>query len=103
MSPSRTLAGVLIFVATRIFHGREVAAIARFDRFELGLTVITLLAVPLIGVEQGIGVAVGLAVFDRARAEVRPQLHVLGCIRGTTKLGAFEHWAGDFDSCAMWG
>jgi MFS superfamily sulfate permease-like transporter len=82
--PLATLAGVLIFVATRIFHGREVAAIARFDRFELGLTVITLLAVPLIGVEQGIGVAVGLAVFDRARLSARPQLHVLGCIRGTT-------------------
>ena len=28
--------------------------------------------------------AVGLAVFDRARLSARPQLHVLGCIRGTT-------------------
>ncbi|MGO9963754.1 MAG: SulP family inorganic anion transporter [Acidimicrobiales bacterium] len=82
--PLATLAGVLIFVATRIFHGREIAAIARFDRFELVLTVLTLLAVPIIGVEQGIGVAVGLAVFDRARLSARPQLHVLGCIRGTT-------------------
>jgi high affinity sulfate transporter 1 len=82
--PLATLAGVLIFVATRIFHGREIATIARFDRFELVLTVITLLAVALIGVEQGIGVAVGLAVFDRARLSARPQLHVLGCIRGTT-------------------
>jgi high affinity sulfate transporter 1 len=82
--PLATLAGVLIFVATRIFHGRELVAIARFDRFEFVLTVVTLLAVALIGVEQGIGVAVGLAVLDRARLSARPQLHVLGCIAGTT-------------------
>jgi MFS superfamily sulfate permease-like transporter len=82
--PLATLAGVLIFVATRIFHLRELVAIARFDRFELGLTVITLLTVALVGVEQGIGVAVGLAVLDRTRLSARPQLHVLGHIPGTT-------------------
>jgi MFS superfamily sulfate permease-like transporter len=69
--PLATLAGVLV-------------AIARFDGFEFVLTVVTLLAVALIGVEQGIGVAVGLAVLDRARLSARPQLHVLGCIAGTT-------------------
>jgi MFS superfamily sulfate permease-like transporter len=79
-----TLAGVLIFVATRIFHSRELVAIARFDLFEFGLTVITLLTVALVGVEQGIGVAVGLAVLDRTRLSARPQLHVLGRISGTT-------------------
>lgn len=82
--PLATLAGVLIFVATRIFHARDVAAIARFDLFEFGLTVVTLLTVALVGVEQGIGVAVGLAVLDRTRLSARPQLHVLGRIPGTT-------------------
>jgi len=82
--PLATLAGVLIFVATRIFHGRELVAIAHFDWFEFGLTVITLLTVALVGVEQGIGVAVGLAVLDRTRLSARPQLHVLGRIPGTT-------------------
>ncbi|MFZ2057168.1 MAG: SulP family inorganic anion transporter [Acidimicrobiales bacterium] len=82
--PLATLAGVLIFVATRIFHFRELVAIARFDRFEFGLTVVTLLTVALVGVEQGIGVAVGLAVLDRTRLTARPQLHVLGRISGTT-------------------
>ena len=82
--PLTTLAGVLIFVATRIFHARDVAAIARFDLFEFGLTVVTLLTVALVGVEQGIGVAVGLAVLDRTRLSARPQLHVLGRIPGTT-------------------
>ncbi len=79
-----TLAGVLIFVATRIFHTRELIAISRFDLFEFGLTVITLLTVALVGVEQGIGVAVGLAVLDRTRLSARPQLHVLGRIAGST-------------------
>jgi sulfate permease, SulP family len=82
--PLAALAGVLLFVATRIFHAGELVAIARFDRFELALAVVTLLAVALIGVEQGIGVAVGLAILDRARLTARPTLHVLGQIPGTT-------------------
>ncbi len=82
--PLAALAGVLLFVATRIFHLGELEAIARFDRFELGLAIITLLAVALIGVLQGIGVAVGLAILDRTRLTARPTLHVLGRIPGTT-------------------
>jgi high affinity sulfate transporter 1 len=82
--PLATLAAVLIFVATRIFHVRDLMAIARFDRFELGLAVVTLLTVALVGVEQGIGVAVGLAILDRTRLSARPQLHVLGRIPDTT-------------------
>ncbi len=82
--PLAALAGVLLFVATRIFHLGELEAIARFDPFELALALVTLLAVALIGVEQGIGVAVGLAILDRTRLTARPQLHVLGRIPGTT-------------------
>ncbi len=82
--PLAALSGVLVFVATRIFHTGELIEIARFDRFELGLAIVTLLAVALIGVEQGIGVAVGLAILDRTRLSARPQLHVLGRIPGTT-------------------
>ena len=43
-----------------------------------------MLTVALVGVEQGIGVAVGLAILDRIRLSARPQLHVLGRIPGTT-------------------
>jgi high affinity sulfate transporter 1 len=82
--PLATLAAVLIFVATRIFHVRDLVSIARFDLFELALAVVTLLTVALVGVEQGIGVAVGLAILDRTRLSARPQLHVLGRIPGTT-------------------
>jgi SulP family sulfate permease len=82
--PVATLAGVLLFVAARIFHGRDLRDIARFDRFEFALAVITVLAVALVGVEQGIAVAVGLAILDRTRLSARPQLHVLGRIPQTT-------------------
>src|SRR5271170_1098210 len=82
--PLATLAAVLIYVALRLFKPRELRAIARFDLFEFGLTAVTLLAVVLIGVEQGIAVAVGLAILDRVRLSLRPQLHVLGRIPGST-------------------
>ena len=82
--PLATLAAVLIYVALRLFKPRELRSIAHFDLFEFGLTAVTLLAVVLIGVEQGIAVAVGLAILDRVRLSARPQLHVLGRIPGTT-------------------
>jgi sulfate permease, SulP family len=82
--PLATLAAVLIFIATRIFHGRDLRAIARFDRLELGLALVTLLTVALVGVEQGIGVALGLAILDRIRLTARPTLQVLGRIEDTT-------------------
>ena len=82
--PVAALAGVLLFVASRIFHGRDLLAIARFDPFEFGLAVITLLTVAFVGVEQGIAAAVGLAILDRTRLSARPQLHVLGRIPQTT-------------------
>jgi high affinity sulfate transporter 1 len=94
--PLATLAAVLIFVAGRLFHLRDLVAIARFDRFEFGLALVTLLTVALIGVEQGIGVAVALAILDRARLSARPQLHVLGRIPGSTSwapLSSEEHVA----------
>jgi sulfate permease, SulP family len=92
--PLAALAGVLVFVAVRIFPGRELVAIARFDRFEFGLAMLTMLTVAFIGVEQGIAVAVGLAILDRTRLTARPQLHVLGRIPGTTSwapLSAPQH------------
>ncbi|HEY5390327.1 MAG TPA: SulP family inorganic anion transporter, partial [Solirubrobacteraceae bacterium] len=82
--PLATLAAVLIFVATLVFRGRDLIAVARFDRFELALALVTLLTVALVGVEQGIGVAVGLAILDRTRLTARPRLKVLGRVPGTT-------------------
>ena len=82
--PLATLAAILIFIALKLFRWRDLLAIARFDVFEFALAAVTLLAVVVIGIEQGIVVAVGLAILDRIRLTARPQLHVLGRIPGTT-------------------
>jgi MFS superfamily sulfate permease-like transporter len=82
--PLAMLAAVLIFVAVRLFKPGDLRSIARFNVLEFGLAAITLVAVVLIGVEQGIAVAVGLAVLDRIRLAARPQLHHLGLMPGTT-------------------
>ena len=82
--PVAALAAVLIFVAARLFRVGGLVAIARFDLFEAGLTLVTLLIVSLVGVEQGIGAAVALAILDRTRLSARPQIHILGRIPATT-------------------
>ena len=82
--PVSALSAVLIFIAIRIFHARELAAVFRFDVWEFGLAIVTLLTVALIGVEQGIGVAVGLAILDRTRLSARPHAHIMARIPGTT-------------------
>jgi SulP family sulfate permease len=92
--PLATLAAILIFIATRILHIQDLVEIARYDRFEFGLALITLLTVALVGVEQGITVAVALAILDRTRLTARPHLHVLGRIPSTTSwapLDGSEH------------
>ena len=82
--PLVALSAVLIYIAIRIFPVGDLAAIFRFDKWEFGLAAVTLLTVALVGVEQGIGVAVGLAVLDRTRRSARPLMHVMGRIPDTT-------------------
>ncbi len=82
--PVATLGAVLVYIASRIFHVRDLGAVLHFDLFEFGLALITLLVVALVGVEQGIAVAVLLAILDRARLSARPTVHRMGRIPGTT-------------------
>jgi len=89
--PLATLAAILVYVATRLFHVGDLLAVMRFDLFEFGLSVITLLTVAFIGVEQGIGVAVALAILDRTRRSARPRAYVLGKIPGTTSWEPLAH------------
>lgn len=84
--PLATLSAVLIFIAIRLFHAHDLLTIGRFSRFEFILAALAMLTVAFVGVEQGIGVAVGLAILDRARLDARPQLHVLGRVPGTTSF-----------------
>ena len=82
--PLSALAAILIYIALRLFDVQGLVAIARFNWFEFGLATVTLVTVVFVGVEQGIAVAVPLAILDRIRISARPQLHVLGRISGTT-------------------
>ncbi|HZE16951.1 MAG TPA: STAS domain-containing protein, partial [Mycobacterium sp.] len=94
--PLATLAAILIFIATRIFHIRDLIDIARYDRVEFALALIALFAVALWDVEQGIAVAVALAILDRTRLSAREHVHVLGRIPSTTSwvpLDGTEHAA----------
>ncbi len=91
--PLATLAAILIFVATRLFHVGQLASVLRFDRWEFGLAIVTLLTVAFVGVEQGIGVAVGLAILDRTWRSARPHSYVLGKIPGTTSWEPLRHHA----------
>lgn len=84
--PLAALAGILLWVASRIVRVRDLGAIARFSRFELGLAGLGAVTVAFVGVEQGILVAVGIAALDRARRSARPGLHVLGQLPGTTSF-----------------
>ncbi len=86
--PLATLAAVLIFIALRLFHIHDLVAIARFDLVEFALAAVTLLTVVLIGVEQGIGAAVILAILDRIRRGAQPGVHVLGRVAGQHQLDA---------------
>ena len=89
--PLTTLAAILFYVAGRIFRTRDLASIARFDRFEFALAVVTLLTVATIGIEVGIVVAVILAIVDRARITARPRTYLLGRIPGTTSWEPLGH------------
>lgn len=91
--PVATLAAILVYIASRIVHVGDLIHIARYNLFEFILALVTLLTVALVGVEQGIAVAVGLAIVDRARLSARPRLRHLGRIPSTTSwvpLGGVE-------------
>ncbi|MHB8681053.1 MAG: SulP family inorganic anion transporter [Acidimicrobiales bacterium] len=88
--PVATLGAILLFVASRLLHLADLRTIARYDRFELGLALVTTLTVALAGVEQGIGLAVGLAILDRTRRSAQPKVHLMGRIPGTTSWEPVE-------------
>ena len=84
--PEAALGASLIYVATRLFRGGELRAIARFDRVELALSLVALVVVGLVGIEQGVAVAMVLSLAARTRRTARPRDAVLGVERGT------DHW-----------
>ena len=84
--PEATLGATLVFISTKLFRARELRTILRFDRLEFALAAATLLAVALVGIEQGIALAMVLSLADRTRRVARPRDALLGREPGT------DHW-----------
>jgi SulP family sulfate permease len=84
--PQATLGATLIYIATRLFRVGELRTILRFDRTEFALAAAALLVVALIGIEQGVLVAMILSLADRTRRSARPRDTLLGREPGT------DHW-----------
>lgn len=84
--PEPALGGILLFVASRLFHFGELRGIARFSRFEAALSFITFVVVVFVGIEQGVVAAALIALAQRGRQEARPHDGVMGRQPGT------DHW-----------
>jgi MFS superfamily sulfate permease-like transporter len=82
--PLAALAGVLLYVAVRLIDVTQLRAIARVDRTEFGVALVSLAGVVVLGVEAGLAIAVGLAILQRTWRSARPHMIELGRRRGTT-------------------
>jgi sulfate permease, SulP family len=82
--PLAALAGVLIFIGARLIKIDVMMRVWRSSRIEFMFALISALGVIFIGVEQGIAIAVGLAILDQTWRSARPHMIVLGRQVGTT-------------------
>lgn len=81
--PAATLGATLVFVATKLFRVGQLRTILRFARIEFALAATTLAVVALVGIEQGVGLAMFLSLADRTRRYARPQDSLLEREPGT--------------------
>jgi sulfate permease, SulP family len=84
--PQAALGATLLFIATKLFRVGDLRTILRFDRVEFGVAIVTLLVVALVGIEQGVVLAMIFSLADRTRRSARPRDAVLGREPGT------DHW-----------
>jgi SulP family sulfate permease len=84
--PAATLGATLVFIATKLFRAGELRKVLRYDRLEFALATTTLVVVALVGIEQGVALAMVLTLTDRTRRSARPRDAVLGREPGT------DHW-----------
>ena len=82
--PLASLAGVLLFVAGRLIKVGQFRAIWRVNPAEFAVAIASLLGVLVLGVELGLGVAVGLAILVRTWRSARPRMVELGRHADTT-------------------
>ena len=90
MIPLAALAGVLIFIGGRLIKVTQFRKILTASKWEFALALVSLLGVIFIGVEQGLGVAVGLAILDQTWRSARPRMVELGRRSRTTSWEPLE-------------
>ena len=82
--PQAALAGVLLFVAKRIFRLSTIMAVARQAPAEFALILFTALAIILLPIETGVAIGVGLSLLHGVWATTRSEAIELCRIVGTT-------------------
>jgi SulP family sulfate permease len=82
--PEAALAAVLLFVAGRLFRWRDMVAILRTTRAEFALVVVTMLAVVLLPIQTGVGLAIILSLLHGVWTTTRTRLIEMDRIPGTT-------------------
>ncbi|MFI7680452.1 sulfate permease [Actinophytocola sp. NPDC049390] len=80
--PSAALGALVIYAATRLVEVAEFRRIGTFRRSELALALATTAGVLLLGVLNGVLVAIGLSILDLLRRIARPHDGILGEVPG---------------------
>lgn len=82
--PQAALAGVLLFVAQRIFRLGTILAVARQAPAEFGLILLTALGIILLPIEAGVGIGIGISLLHGVWMTTRSRPIEFGKIAGTT-------------------
>jgi high affinity sulfate transporter 1 len=88
--PVAALGAVLIFAAFSLFDVGALREIWKYDRLEVGLSLITTLGVVAVGAINGILIAVALALARFVRRAARPRDEVLGKVEGLPGFHSIE-------------
>jgi SulP family sulfate permease len=84
--PTAALGAVVVYAAVRLVDVPEFVRIARFRRTEFALAVATTAGVLVLGVLQGVLVAVALSVLDLLHRVTRPHDGILGYVPGVAGM-----------------
>jgi high affinity sulfate transporter 1 len=88
--PVAALGAVLVFAAFSLFDVATLREIWKYDRVEVGLSLITTLGVVAVGAINGILIAVVLALARFIRQAARPRDEVLGRVEGLPGFHSIE-------------
>ena len=89
--PEATLGGILVAVGVQLVKWRDLAAVARYSRPEWAIALATLLVVAVVGIQQGIYLAIALALLRRTYLSARPHDVVLGRLAGPEGVWVSRH------------